>query len=68
MLKKTLYALGILILINVILNYAAPGFIYNSMVSLERLRGGLEKKTVQIDDHRITWLEAGSGEGRHDQG
>ncbi len=62
MLKKILYALGILILLNVILYFAAPGFTYNTMVSLERWRAGLEKKSILIDDHTITYLERGTGE------
>jgi len=62
MLKKTAAVFGILVIFNIILYFAAPGFTYNTMVSLERWRAGLEKKSIQVEDHTITYLERGAGE------
>jgi len=40
---------------------ALPGVLYRGFVGLDRCRAGLTEKSVQVDDHRIVYLEGGSG-------
>lgn len=62
MIKKISIALLLLFILILTVNIAAPGKVYDTMVSLERSRAGLEKKSMIIEDHTITYLEGGKGE------
>ena len=62
MIKKISITTLLLLISAATLNFAAPGKVYNALVSLERSRAGLEKKSLVIDDHTITYLEGGLGE------
>lgn len=39
-----------------------PGILFKLAVKAERLSAGLVKKEIQVDDHRIAYLEGGKGE------
>ncbi len=41
--------------------FAAPGLVYRATISVERCRSGLAVKSVMVGDHRIAYLEGGSG-------
>jgi len=40
---------------------AFPGVLYRGFIGMDRCRAGLTEKSVQVDDHRIVYLEGGSG-------
>ena len=42
--------------------YLFPGALFNLAVQAGRLSAGLDKKEIQVDDHRIIYLEGGKGE------
>ncbi len=44
-----------------VIYFAFPGVLYLGFISLDRHRAGLTEKSVQVDDHKIAYLEGGSG-------
>ncbi len=59
--KIIIAAVSALVLVKVVIYFAFPGVIYSGFISLDRHRAGLTEKSVQVDDHKIAYLEGGSG-------
>ncbi|MFZ5597097.1 MAG: alpha/beta fold hydrolase [Bacillota bacterium] len=62
MLKKVLGLLAVLLIGLAVLVYGFPATAYQWARSAERSYGGLEKKSVQVDNHTVVYLEGGKGE------
>jgi abhydrolase domain-containing protein 6 len=61
--KKALwFGLGLLVILVVALYFVAPASLYEQAITVERNAAGLVKKTVQVDDHQVAYLEGGMGE------
>ena len=59
--KKIMIAILIVIAVAVTCYYTFPDKIAVCMVDAFRSKAGLAKKEIQIDDHRIVYLEGGRG-------
>ncbi len=62
MLKKILIGLLIIGLISVAIYFFFPGVLVDLSMYAERNAAGLEVKSVQVDDHRVMYMEGGTGE------
>jgi abhydrolase domain-containing protein 6 len=60
--KIIIAAVSALVLMMAVIYFAFPGVLYRGFISLDRHRAGLTEKSVQVDDHRIAYLEGGSGQ------
>jgi len=60
--KKIAIPAAVLIALAVIFYFAFPGPIYQAAIYAGRSSAGLSEKTVQVDDHRIVYLEGGKGQ------
>jgi abhydrolase domain-containing protein 6 len=61
--KRRIILLIILIVIGlpITIYTVAPGIVYLGTISLERCRAGLSERSIQVDDHRIAYLDGGKG-------
>lgn len=60
--KKIAIIAAILIIVPVLVYFLFPAPFYRMAVYAGRSAAGLTEKTVQVDDHRIVYLEGGRGE------
>jgi pimeloyl-ACP methyl ester carboxylesterase len=60
--KYGLLVIVAIVLIMVLLYVLFPKSVFNLAVNAQRRSAGLVKKEVQVDDHRIVYLEGGKGE------
>ncbi len=59
--KITIAAVSVPVIAAAVIYFAFPGVLYRGFIGLDRCRAGLTEKSVQVDDHRIAYLEGGSG-------
>lgn len=59
--KIVIVILMIVAAVPISIYFAAPGQVYRASISIERCRSGLAGKSVMVGDHRIAYLEGGSG-------
>ncbi len=62
--KKILwFGLGlVVILVGALYFLYSSSFVYEQAINAERAAAGLVRKNIQVDDHRIAYLEGGAGE------
>jgi len=62
--KKVLwFGLGLVAILILTLYFLfSSSFVYDQAINAERAAAGLVRKTIQVDDHRIAYLEGGAGE------
>jgi len=60
--KKIAIIAAILIIVPVLVYFLFPAPFYRMAIYAGRSAAGLTEKTVQVDDHRIVYLEGGRGE------
>ncbi len=54
--------LAVLLITPVVVYYAFPGALYGMTIWMQRHSAGLEKKTINVKDHDIVYLEGGKGD------
>jgi len=54
--------LFITVIAALVIYFAFPGLMLNAFISMERISAGLTQKSITVDDHKIVYLEGGSGE------
>jgi abhydrolase domain-containing protein 6 len=60
--RKIIIAIILIVIgIPITIYTAAPGIVYRCIVSMERCRAGLSLRSIRVDDHRIVYLEGGTG-------
>jgi pimeloyl-ACP methyl ester carboxylesterase len=60
--KVVIIVLAVLLITPLVIYYAFPGVLYGVSIWMQRHSGGLEKKTVKVQDHQIVYLEGGKGD------
>lgn len=60
--KAILIILAALLITPVVIYFAFPGVLYKASLRMERKKAGLEKRMINVQDHKIVYLEGGKGD------
>ena len=60
--NKSILILVVLLVLPIVIYYFSPGTILSLSRTIDRSKAQLEEKSVQVDDHKIVYLEGGKGE------
>lgn len=60
-LRGLLVVVAVLLALALLVGMAAPGAVLEGWFQLQRWRAGAVERSVEVDDHRWVWLEAGKG-------
>jgi len=60
--KAILTIVAVLLITPVVIYFAFPGILYKASLRMERKKAGLEKRMINVQDHKIVYLEGGKGQ------